>query len=226
MELRTEATRLVRNRRRYGLYVLMVAVSVVATTCGSTEQLPTHPHDTEGLGISVGEGPYEDLIRDILNKPMAFAAEPIPEATRLLSEVFADGLVTFPEYGKAVEANVQCLVEAGIKVTGPMSYQEGGALVVQPGVDPGMYLTYLISDPSPSDDPVIERCDMGWRWHVEQVWLHQNAPTEDEIDVWLDRAWACAREHGIKLSDPPSVAKDLHLVVGAGLGCKPWEVNP
>jgi hypothetical protein len=64
---------------------------------------------------------------------------------------------------------------------------------------------------------------MQWRYLIEQIWLHQQAPTPEEVNAWLDRAWECARHKGIYVSDPPDLAQDVSRVVNPQSGCEPWN---
>lgn len=105
---------------------------------------------------------------------------------------------------------------------GPLAYGSGGILVVQAVVDPNTYFSCLVVDPSSGLDPVVERCDAQWRYMIERVWLHLNAPSEEEIASYIRRAWQCAKDKGILLPSQPNES-DLGLVVYPGSGCEPWN---
>lgn len=64
------------------------------------------------------------------------------------------------------------------------------------------------------------------RWDsIQQVWYAVIHPTEEEIRIWYDAAWECARRNGIPIPDPPTDA-DLPRVVNSTTGCEPWLAVP
>jgi hypothetical protein len=69
---------------------------------------------------------------------------------------------------------------------------------------------------------VDARCESQWSYRIEQVWLRKHAPTQEEVRAWSERAWRCARERGLPLSDPPTEVDALDAV---SFGCHPWEAD-
>lgn len=150
-------------------------------------------------------------------------ADPGPDiGGRALQEaIFADGKVTFDEYERAFSAAIQCMRDEGFDVEGPLRYPDG-YVPVMPGFDPRLKLTlnaHVGEDAEDRFGEVNARCQAQWSYAVEWVFLHQFAPTEEEIQRWLERAWACAREHGLPVSDPPTVEEAIRAVPP----CEPWE---
>lgn len=152
-------------------------------------------------------------------------ADPGPDAggQALQRTIFADGEVTFDEYERAVTAGVQCMRDEGFDVEGPLLYPEG-FLVVAPGFDPRNRLTFRAIDTEQSDGvdrfgQVNERCEAQWYYAVERLWDEQFEPTEEEIRAWLERAWECAEENGLPLSNPPS---EEEATTAVQHGCEPW----
>lgn len=179
--------------------------------------------------IVVGNGPSASIIREVLTQALPFDAAPDPAGLQLAATVFADGEVSFAEYERAMAATVTCITSNGFEVNGPLRYPDG-FLVVVPGVNPNIYLSYEVLMGDESDEEtelalsaVMEQCDVQWRWWIEQVWLRQHEPSEIDIQRWLDRAWECARQRGYEISEPPSADDDLHKVVFPGSGCEPWN---
>lgn len=150
-------------------------------------------------------------------------ADPGPDVGgRALQEaIFADGVVTFDEYERAFAAAIQCMRDEGFDVEGPLRYPDG-FVAVQPGFDPRLKLTLVAHVEGDENDrfgEVNARCQAQWSYAVEWVFLHQFAPTEAEIQAWLERAWECARRLGLPLSDPPTVEDAVNAVPP----CEPWE---
>lgn len=158
--------------------------------------------------------------------------EPLPDdpgpdvGGRALQElVFADGEVTFAEYERATVAAIQCMRDEGFQVEGPLRYPDGGLLIVEPGHDPRLRLSLRAdvgNDPTDRFGRVNGRCRAQWSYAIEQVYLRQFAPSEEEVRAWLERAWACGRERGLPLSNPPTENEALDAV---GQGCRPWETG-
>ena len=156
--------------------------------------------------------------------------EPLPDdpgpdvgGRALQQEVFADGKVTDAEYERAVIATVACIRQEGFIVQGPLRYPDG-PITVAPGEDPTRRLGVIMRAVNPEDDArsgeVSGRCQAQWSYAIERVYLDQFAPTEAEIQAWLERAWACMREQGIEVSDRPT---ELEAMDSVAYGCKPWE---
>lgn len=152
-------------------------------------------------------------------------ADPGPDqgGAALQQQVFADGEVTFDEYERAVTAGIECMRDEGFDVEGPMRYPDG-YLVISPGFDPHLQLTLRARGTDAGDGvdrfgPVNERCQAQWYYAIEQIWIEQNEPTQAEINAWLERAWDCAREKGLPLSNPPTEAEAME---STAYGCEPW----
>jgi hypothetical protein len=159
----------------------------------------------------------------VFDEPLPFDPGPDVGGRVLQEEVFADGEVTFDEYERAMTAAAQCMRDGGFDVEGPLRYPEGG-LAVEPGVDPSIRLDILAlaitGDASDRYGEVNGRCQAQWSYAIETVWFRQNAPTEEEIQAWLDRAWDCLDTLGVPVSNPPTVEEAVGSVAH---GCKPWE---
>lgn len=159
----------------------------------------------------------------VFDEPLPADPGPDVGGQALQQEVFADGVVTFAEYERAMTAAIQCMRDEGFNVEGPLRYPEGG-FAVEAGVDPRIRLELFARDvPDDPDDrfgQVHERCVAQWSYAIEQVWFRQNRPTEEEIRAWLERAWACRREKGLSISNPPTEEEAVHSVL---YGCRPWE---
>ena len=180
------------------------------------------------IEIPVGDGPHAGIIKEVLGERLPHERGPDQGGTDFAAQVFADGKVDFAEYEAAMFHTVACVAAEGYEVDGPLRFPDG-FLVLYPGVDPRVYLTYQVIAPPDSNtqadielSAVMETCDVEWRWWVEQSWLRQHVPTEAEVQRWLDRAWECAREREYEIGDPPSVDDDLMSVVFPGSGCQPW----
>lgn len=176
-----------------------------------------------GDGAAVGgpAGPDQELIEEAMRAPLPGDPGPDVGGRALEREVFADGLVTFDEYERAVVAAIQCLRDEGFTVVGPYQYPEG-PLVYSPGDDPSIRLTYGVIDTGdePRQGQALERCDAQWLYRIRYVWLGKHAASDAEIQAWLERAWACARQKGLPLSDPPTEEDADNAVFH---GCRPWE---
>lgn len=159
----------------------------------------------------------------VFNEPLPNDPGPDVGGRALQDEVFADGQVTFGEYERAMVASVGCMRDEGFNVEGPLRYPDG-PLLVEPGVDPRHRLTLLAR--SVTDDQrwgeVNGRCQAQWSYAIEQVFLRQFTPTQAEIRAWLERAWACLREKGVPLSNPPTEEDAMQSIP---YGCRPWEAN-
>lgn len=159
----------------------------------------------------------------VWNEPLPYDPGPDVGGLTLQSEIFSDGEVTFDEYERAFTAGVECMRVEGFDVEGPLRYPDG-PLVMEPGIDPRHRLTLVAHDVTPDVDErwsdVNQRCQVQWYYMVEQVYLRQFNPTEEELRAWLERAWACALEKNMGLSDPPTEEEAMAAV---GSGCRPWE---
>lgn len=161
----------------------------------------------------------------VFNEPLPDDPGPDVGGRALQAEVFADGIVTADEYERAMVAMVQCMREEGFDVLGPLRYPEG-ALSISPGIDPRYRLGVVARNVPAAEEgrwsEVSGRCQAQWSYAIEQVYLRQFNPTQDEIRAWLERAWACAKEKGLPLSDPPT---EQEAVRSVAYGCQPWEAT-
>jgi hypothetical protein len=177
-------------------------------------------------GAFAAAGPDDRaLIQQVMAEPLPADPGPDVGGRALQEQVFADGVVTFDEYRRAVLAAVECVRAEGFQVAGPFRFPEPGAvLAVEPGVDPGLRLSWTVTVRDAGEDQrlseVDARCQSQWSYRIEQVWLRKHAPTQEEVQAWLERAWGCARERGLPLSDPPTEVDALDAV---SFGCHPWE---
>ncbi len=157
------------------------------------------------------------------DEPLPHDPGPDVGGPALQAAIFADGMVNHAEYERAFTAAIDCMRNEGFDVEGPLTYPDG-ALVISPGMDPTLRLTLLAHNVPAAEDArwseVNGRCLAQWSYAVERVYLDAFAPSEAEIAAWYERAWACMREQGIELSDPPTDAEGLDSV---SYGCRPWE---
>lgn len=166
------------------------------------------------------------LIAEALAAPLP--AEPGPDqgGEEFQREVFRDGVVTFDEYERAVLEEIRCIEREGFAVEGPYRYPEGPMIVFAPGADPSIRVDWAAVVPDEASeerrlDQVMLRCEMQWRYRIERVWLGKHAPSEAEVDAWLQRLADCAREHGLSVSLPPTPDEQVQAIAR---GCRPWEV--
>ena len=161
----------------------------------------------------------------VFNEPLPEDPGPDVGGRALQQEVFADGKVTADEYERAMVAMVQCMREEGFDVLGPLRYPEG-PLAISPGIDPRHRLGVLARDVPAAEEgrwsEVSGRCQAQWSYAIEQVYLRQFNPTQDEIRAWLERAWACSKEKGLPLSNPPTEREAMNSI---SYGCRPWEAS-
>lgn len=155
-------------------------------------------------------------------------ADPGPDVggLALQEDIFADGMITFAEYERAVTAGIQCMRDEGFDVEGPLRYP-AGYLLIAPGFDPRDRLTLRGINTEQADGLdrfglANERCQAQWYYAVERLWDEQIEPTEDEIRAWLERAWGCAAEGGMPLSQPPT---EDEAIAAVRAGCEPWLTN-
>ncbi len=159
----------------------------------------------------------------VWNEPLPYDPGPDVGGLTLQREIFSDGKVTFDEYERAFTAGVECMRAEGFEVEGPLRYPEA-PLAIAPGTDPRHRLGLIARNIAAEEDErwsdVNQRCQVQWYYMVEQIYLRQFVPTEEETRAWLERAWACAEAKGVDLSDPPT---EDEAVMAVGLGCRPWE---
>lgn len=149
----------------------------------------------------------------------------------LKEEVFSDGVVTFDEYERAMNAYAQCVRDEGFEVRGPLSYpaDDGTVAGFGPGEDPRDLLNVWfpgVFDAAESDrlSNVDLRCQEQWSYAIQFIWREQNRATGVELQEWLERAWECARQRGTVLSDPPTeIEAMMSANDGHFDGCVPWE---
>lgn len=195
-------------------FVAIAALCIVTVGCGWIDG---------ALGGSEPEA-ERSLIERILTEPLPADPGPDVGGPALEVEVFADGVVTFDEYERAVYAAIECMRAEGFVIEGPHRYPDALFVTVGPGWDPSLLFTFAARDVDDDDrwTEVSDRCQAQWSYRIEQVWLEQNAPSEAEVQAWLDRAWTCLRERGAQLSDPPTPEEALQVTA---YGCRPWEAD-
>lgn len=193
---------------RCGTSLALCLAIAVACTGGSADSPPSSEAESG-----------RELIERILSEPLPADPGPDVGGRALQDEVFADDVVTFAEYERAVAAYAQCLRDEGFELLGPY---EGGQF--SPGFDPRMFLSVSVRIPDDAAearfDEVGSRCQMQWSYHIELVWEAQNAPSEEAVQEWLEQAWTCGRDRGVEVSDPPTVHEAMLAVTA---GCTPWE---
>jgi hypothetical protein len=176
--------------------------------------------DDIGAAATEADNPFSAIMREPL------PADPGPDVGGLTMQesVLADGYLTFADYERAVRATVDCIREQGFAVDGPTRFPDAPFIVVVPGVDPSLRFVWTFEDVPDQGalDEVAESCRAQWSYWVEHAWDLQNEPSEQDIQAWLDRAWQCARDRDLPLSDPPT-EDDATAAVAAG--CRPWEGN-
>jgi hypothetical protein len=165
--------------------------------------------------------------------PLVFD-EPLPDdpgpdvgGKALQAEIFADGEVTAAEYERAYAKGLECMRNEGFDVVGPLKFGDSRApIAIEPGVDPRPRLSSFAHDPDPPGEdrfgPVNARCQAQWSYAVEQVFLERFAPTEEETQAWIERAWDCMRTNGHPINDPPTLQDAMASVA---YDCEPWLVD-
>lgn len=195
---------------------LLLAVLMVACTSDGSEEesavSPSEPWDTHGLVPATG--PHREVIIEYLR-----AEYDLPYTEESLAfhrEIFADGEVTYEEYERAVYATIECARDRGFEVEGPWR-----GLSVQIGRDITKILAVTYVD-RPDGHLAIE-CQEMWSLRIETIWVIATAPTEQEVQIWLEAAWDCASERGLPLSDPPTIEEAQDAT---RQGCQPWLALP
>jgi hypothetical protein len=168
---------------------------------------------------------------DLVPTPIVFD-EPLPDdpgpdqgGEALQEGIFADGTVTAEEYERAYAAAVECQRDEGFEVIGPLTFGDSRAgMVIEPGTDPRLRLTSMALGTEQPDGvdrygPVNARCQAQWSHAVEQEYLRQFAPTEEETRAWIERGWECLRANGHPIGDPPTLQD---ATSSAAYGCQPW----
>jgi hypothetical protein len=157
----------------------------------------------------------------VLSEQLPSEPKPGVSVGVLEEEIFADYIVSSDEYERAILATIRCIRDQGFAVDGPLRYPDG-PLVLSPGEDPTVRLTWQYANIK--DDTALQlvedECRMQWSLRIERVWIGKHAPTESEVQAWLEKAWACAREKGLLLSEPPTEDDALS---STSYGCRPWE---
>jgi hypothetical protein len=166
----------------------------------------------------------------VVPTPLVFD-EPLPDdpgrdvgGRALQDEIFADGEITADEYERSAKAAVACMRDEGFDVVGPLRFGDSRAPVaIAPGWDPRLRLSSFARNADPPGEdrfgPVNARCLAQWSYAVEQVYLKQFAPTEEETQAWIKRALECMRENGHPISKPPTLRDATSSVAH---GCEPW----
>ena len=159
----------------------------------------------------------------VFDEPLPYDPGPDVGGLTVQKAILADGEVTFDEYEKAFTAGIQCMRDEGFDVEGPLRYPDG-VILIEPGADPRHRLGLLANNITQAEDErwndVNQRCQVQWYYMVERIYFQQFDATEAEVQAWLERAWACAKEKGLELSNPPTESEAGHSVA---FGCRPWE---
>ncbi|MEX2323525.1 MAG: hypothetical protein WEA29_07115 [Acidimicrobiia bacterium] len=178
----------------------------------------------------ISSTPFDEIRIPQFTGPGALDPGPEMGGRALKDEVFADGMVTFDEYERAMNAYAQCVRDEGFEVDGPFVQSPQVGYALSPGEDPRNLL--IVSFPGIDSEPkrarnseVDLRCQEQWSFAIETVWREQNAATGAELEAWLERAWECARQRGTLLSDPPTLDEAMRSANAGfvGDGCVPWE---
>jgi hypothetical protein len=200
------------------IVAVLAAATLLASGCSSPPAYDeARPRASTTLGAVDGRTPHDDA---------GFASPPpVDEAAADLQErVLADGEVTPAEYEQATQATVDCVRAEGYTVEGPARYPDAPVYHSAPGADPRDYLYWAATgvDDDEAFYAVSDRCTAEWSERVEAAWQAQHAPSEEEVQAWLERAWECMRERGLPLSDPPT---DEEADLSIQHGCRPWETG-
>lgn len=196
------------------IFVRALLALTLLSACGSTSGSSNPTVDDEALIAAVRQ---EGLPGDPGSDAGGVGGKALEDVA------FADGLVTFDEYERVVLAAMQCVRNEGFNVEGPFRYPHPNAeLAIEAGTDPTLRLSWhgLNIKEEERFGEVTAACQAQWSHRIEQVWLRKNAPTQDEIETWLERAWECATQKGLPVSDPPTEEEALN---GVHYGCRPWE---
>jgi hypothetical protein len=161
----------------------------------------------------------------VFDNPLPDDPGPDQGGTALQERIFADGTVTAAEYEEAFTAAVECQREDGFDVIGPLEFGDSRAgMAIEPGMDPRLRLSSIVINTEQADGvdrygSVNARCQAQWLYAVEQEYLRQVAPTEEEMQAWIERAWDCLRANGHPIGDPPTLQD---ATSSAAYGCEPW----
>lgn len=203
------------------LKLLALVATVLLTACGGSPPPRVSP---------ISSIPFDEIRVPDFTGPGAMDPGPDMGGQALKSEVFADGVVTFDEYERAMSAYAQCVRDEGFEVSGPLTYPtEDGHAAFGPGEDPHDNL--VVWFPGVTEEPELSRlsdvqllCQEQWSYAIQFVWREQNRATGEDLQRWLERAWECARQRGTVLSDPPlEVEAMMSASDGLHDGCVPWE---
>jgi len=178
--------------RRVNVFVLGLGVLVLAGC-------------TAGIGVTGSDGtlptpspttPQQEVIVAMLRGD---DAQPTmsDEQRETLLEILATGEVTFEQYQDAVNRTLDCATDAGLKIDGPRTVDQGG----QPTI------TWGWSDPAqPDGDPKLgEYCRNVHSLGVEQAYLNSDVALEDErrqLEAYRPQIVACYADNGAPLDDP------------------------
>lgn len=220
-------------RRPSALCRISAAAAALILTLAACSSPGANP-SADGGGIPAESADPErpvvnDEVRQRVQQTMdtPLLADPGPDVGGLTAQRIAldDYVVTPAEYEQAMRASIACIEAEGFSVHSFGRGSEGAIRIIAAGVDPDLFFTwsYLADDRSGTAlSDVEDRCRAQWSSWIESVWEMQNAPTEQERQAWLERAWACAREQGQHLSDPPTEGEAL---MATGGDCRPWEAG-
>lgn len=121
----------------------------------------------------------------------------------------AQQTVTFADYERAVVRTIQCVrEEAGVEVNGPLVASAENGVSIVPGYDPRDYLSWTWVVPEDPEEEarvslIADRCQERYQTPIEEKWLAQRAPTQEEVEAWYERAEACVRSQGEDFAQDP-----------------------
>ncbi len=208
--------------------VLVLVLAACAGANGENRDAVGSPSDSTDPASS--SQAFESAAPSSSTLPPLTFDQPLPDdpgpdvgGAALTAAAFADGVVTFAEYERAMSAAVECMRTAGLAVDGPLRYPDG-YLAISPGSDPRWRLTLRIEvpeDTSVDASAISGSCQAQWSYAVESLWFESLAPSQSEVQLWLESAWSCATRNGMELDNPPTETNAVDAV--AAFGCKPWE---
>ncbi len=110
---------------------------------------------------------------------------------------FADGVVTFAEYERAVLATMECLKAGGLTVNGPSPRNNGRFLDFTFSAE--LKAGEATTEANARILQVSEKCDDEFRNDIERVWTQQNLLTPAQRDTQRAQLIECLRHAGAQL---------------------------